>query len=427
MAVPMSADKGSTIAPAVSVVMPSMNQAIFLAEAVRSVLTQEGPATELVVMDGGSDDGSQALLADLANEFPGRLRWASGPDGGPAEAVNEAVRRTRAPLVGWLNSDDLYTPGAIARAAAHLAAYPDHVMVYGHGDHVNGEGAFIERYPSRLPTASLSEWVDGCHICQPTAFFRRAAFDAVGGLDSGFRASFDYELWLRLFKAYPKGVGFINEVQACSRLHAGSITTRFRERVAFEGMEVIRRHLGPAPAHWLLTHVDELCAIHPFLPGGLSLRARCEALATRAAPYLDAEGLGFLYRRLATDPRLALATETVHVGVHADGWAGPSLDIRVQQGQVPVREIRLGCRQQTPGGGRRLAIGIATPEGVVDELRVDGNGAFELALPVTDRRPGARSVLRVYTEGGFVPALVEPCSADRRELAFRVESCHATG
>ncbi|MBT9595635.1 MAG: glycosyltransferase [Vitreoscilla sp.] len=422
----MSADKGSATAPAVSVVMPSMNQVIFLADAVRSVLTQEGPATELVVMDGGSDDGSQALLADLAKEFPGRLRWASGPDNGPAEAVNEAVRRTRAPLVGWLNSDDLYTPGAVARAAAHLASHPDHVMVYGHGDHVDGEGAFIERYPSRTPTAYLSEWVDGCHICQPTAFFRRAAFDAVGGLDSGFRASFDYELWLRLFKAYPKGVGFINEVQACSRLHAGSITTRFRERVAFEGMEVVRRHLGPAPAHWLLTHVDELCAIHPFLPGGLSLRARCEVLAARAAPYLDSEGIGFLHRRLATDPRLALATETVHVGVHADGWAGPSLDIRVQQGPAPVREIRLGCRQQTPGGGRRLTIGIVTPDGKADELRVDGNGAFELVLPVADRRPGARSVLRVYTEGGFVPALVEP-SADRRELAFRVESCRVMG
>lgn len=427
MVASMGTNEESMITPVVSVVMPSMNQANFLAEAVRSVLQQEGPVTELVVMDGGSDDGSQALLADLANEFPGRLRWASGPDGGPAEAVNEAVRRTRAPLVGWLNSDDLYAPGAIARAAAHLTSRADHVMVYGHGDHVDGEGVFIERYPSRPPTAPLSEWVDGCHICQPTAFFRRAAFDAVGGLDSGFRASFDYELWLRLFKAYPRGVGFIDEVQACSRLHAGSITTRFRERVAFEGMQVIRRHLGPAPAHWLLTHVDELCVIHPFLLGGLSLRDRCEALADRAMPYLDADGLGFLRRRLAADPRLAMATETVHVGVHADGWAGPSLDVRVQQGSSPVREIRLGCRQQTPGGGRRLSIGIVTPDGVVDELRVDGNGAFELVLPVSDQRPGSRSVLRAYTEGGFVPALLESGSADRRELAFRVESCRVIG
>lgn len=416
-------DPDSATTPVVSVVMPSMNQMAFLAEAVRSVLQQEGPSTELVVMDGGSDDGSQALLADLANEFPGRLRWASGPDGGPAEAVNEAVRRTRAPLIGWLNSDDLYTPGAIARAAAHLAAHSDHVMVYGHGEHVDGAGAYIERYPSRPPTAPLAEWADGCHICQPTAFFRRAAFDALGGLDTSFRASFDYELWLRLFRAHPKGVGFIDAVQARSRLHAGSITMRFRERVAFEGMQVIRRHLGPAPAHWLLTHVDELCAMHPFLPGGLSLRARCDALAARAAPYLDADGLGLLHRRLATDPRLTMATESVHVGVHADGWAGPSLDIRVQQGEAAVREIRLACRQHTPGGGGCLTIGIVTPDGFVDRLSVDGNGAFELALPVADRRPGARSVLRVCTEGGFVPALVESGSADRRELTFRVESC----
>ncbi len=418
---------GLAAMPVLSVVMPSMNQAAFLAEAVRSVLAAPGPETELVVMDGGSDDGSQALLADLADEFPGRLRWASGPDGGPAEAVNEAVRRTRASLIGWLNSDDLYAPGAITRAVAHLQARPQHAMVYGHGEHVDAAGCFIERYPTRPPSTPLGDWADGCHICQPTAFFRREAFDALGGLDTGLRASFDYELWLRLFKAYPDGVGFIDAVQARSRLHAGGITARFRERVAFEGMQIIRRHLGPAPAHWLLTHVEELCAMHPFLPGGLSLRARCEALAERARPYLDAEGVDLLLHRLAVDPRIAMATESVHVGVHADGWAGPCLDIRVQQGAQPVHQLRLTCRQHSPGGGGRLQIEIDTPQGVADRLTVDGNGEFELVVPVDDRRPGARVLLRVHSQGGFVPSEVEPGSSDRRELAFRVEACQSLG
>jgi hypothetical protein len=410
-------------APAVSVVMPSMNQVAFLGEAVRSVLAAPGPETELVVMDGGSDDGSQALLASLAAEFPGRLSWASGPDGGPAEAVNEAVRRTRAPLIGWLNSDDLYAPGAIARAFDHLTAHADQVMAYGHGEHVDGEGAFIERYPTLPPSTPLGAWADGCHICQPTAFFRRAAFDALGGLDTGLRASFDYDLWLRLFKAYPRSVGFIDAVQARSRLHAGSITLRFRERVAFEGMQVISRHLGPAPAHWLLTHVDELCAMHPFLPGGQSLRERCEGLVARAQAYVDAHGLDLLRSRVAADPRIALATASVHVGVHADGWASTTLDVRIQQGAEPVRTLRLACRQHTPGGGRRLRVTVTAPEGPIDALTVDGNGAFELAFDVADRRPGARLIYRIHSADGFVPAEAEPGSADRRELAFRVEAC----
>lgn len=424
MAVPMSPNTDSPNVPAVSVVMPSMNQVTFLADAVRSVLRQDGPATELMVMDGGSDDGSQALLMDLANEFPGRLRWASGPDGGPAEAVNEAVRRTWAPVVGWLNSDDLYTPGAIARAAAHLAIHPEHVMVYGHGEHVDGDGAFIERYPSRPPSAPLIEWVDGCHICQPTAFFRRDTFLRLGGLDRSLRASFDYDLWLRMFKAYPGRIGFVDAVQAQSRLHSSSITTRFRERVAFEGMQVIRKHLGPAPTHWLLTHFNELCEQHPFLPGELALHERCAALVESAMPYVDQEGHYALSQRLDADVRLRLGTRDVHVGVHADGWASSTLEVRVQQGEQPARHVHLTCRQRTPGGGGRLSIRIDGPDGPIDSLRVDGNGVFELSLPVNDGRRGGRSIYRIVSNGGFIPALSEAGSSDRRELAFLVEECY---
>ncbi|MFO1337528.1 MAG: glycosyltransferase family 2 protein [Burkholderiaceae bacterium] len=418
-------EEGETAAtvPQLSVVMPSMNQAPFLGEAVRSVLQQQGPTTELVVMDGGSEDGSQALLAELGAEFPGRLRWASGPDKGPADAVNQAVRRARAALIGWLNSDDLYVPGAIARAWEHFLRQPRQVMVYGQGDHVDEAGAVIERYPTLPPTASLGAWVDGCHICQPTAFFRRDTFLDLGGLDNGLRASFDYDLWLRMFKAHAGRIGFIDAVQAKSRLHSASITTRFRERVAFEGMQVIRRHLGPAPAHWLLTHVEELCAQHPYLPGGVGLRERCEALIERAIPYIDAEALYTLKRRVATDARLQLATQSVHVGVHADGWASSLLDIRVQQSEDPVREVRLACRQQAPGGGGRLSIRIDGPDGPIDALTVDGNGPFELAFKVSDERKGARPVYRISSWGGFVPASVEAGSQDRRELAFRVEGC----
>jgi hypothetical protein len=415
----------SAAEPLVSVVMPSMNQAAFLGDAVRSVLEQAGPDIELIVMDGGSDDGSQSLLADLASTFPGRLRWASGPDGGPAEAVNEAVRRARAPVIGWLNSDDLYTPGAVARAFEHLQRHAEHVMVYGHGEHVDSAGIVLERYPTRPPSTHLGDWVDGCHICQPAAFFRRQAFLGLGGLDTDLRASFDYELWLRMFRAHPQGIGFLDAVQAQSRLHAGSITMRFRERVAFEGMQVIRRHLGPAPPHWLLTHVEELCDQHPFLPGETSLKERCLALADKAKPFLDADGWQTIHRRLAGDARLAVATSQVHVGIGADGWAPSVLEIRIQQGVQPVRGLRLACRQRTPGAGGRLRIHVVGPQRVVQSLTVDGNGPFEIDFEVEDLRAGARIIYRVQTTGGFVPASVEPGSTDHRELAFLVDACHA--
>lgn len=83
--------------------MPSFNQARFIGEAVRSVMTQGIDDLELVVMDGGSTDGTLDRLASLAAEFPGHLRWFSGPDGGPSEAIHAAIVASRAPIIGWVN------------------------------------------------------------------------------------------------------------------------------------------------------------------------------------------------------------------------------------------------------------------------------------------------------------------------------------
>ena len=272
--------------PPLSVVMPTLDQAAFLREAVASVLAQGIPGLELVVQDGGSRDGTQAILAELAAAHPGVVHWVSEPDDGPADAVNKALARARGTIVGWLNSDDLYAPGAAARALQAFADRPEQVMVYGEGEHVDVGGRFIARYPTRGTDTPLAAWADGCHICQPTAFFRREVPATIGTLDTTLRTAFDYDFWLRLLKACPGRIGFVPEVQARTRLHAGAITLRLRERVALEGVQVIHRHIGPAPAHWLLTHFDELMRELPSgsaeAPGLHMLR-----LVQRAEPSLS--------------------------------------------------------------------------------------------------------------------------------------------
>jgi glycosyltransferase involved in cell wall biosynthesis len=223
--------------PAVSIVMPTLNQAGFIAESVDSVMAQGVDGLELVVSDGGSTDGTLSELAGLAARYPGRLRWTSGPDAGPADAVNAAVARAAAPIVGWLNSDDLYAPGAVRRALEHFAAHPDDVMVYGEADHVDEHGARIERYPSRGPETPMSEYADGCHVCQPSAFFRREAFDALGGLDTRLRAAFDYDFWLRLSREGP--IAKLAKVGVLYRTLPGSVS-RTPRATNFE-YEVLKR------------------------------------------------------------------------------------------------------------------------------------------------------------------------------------------
>ncbi len=246
--------------PLVSVVMPSYNQAGFIEESVASVLGQDYLRTELVVADGGSTDGTLEILRRIGQGDP-RLRWFSRTDSGPAEAINRALARVRGTLIGWLNSDDLYTPGAIARAVEAFANNPAWLMLYGRGEHIDGNGLPLGPYPTLPPTTPAEHFARGCFICQPTVFFRATVPVLLGTLDTSLKASFDFDYWLRAFLAFPERIGFVDAVQARSRLHDQCITRKMRQRVALEGVEVVARHLGQAPIHWLVTYMEELVAL----------------------------------------------------------------------------------------------------------------------------------------------------------------------
>lgn len=409
--------------PTLSIVMPTRNQADFLPSAVTSVLQQaDGAAAdlELVVADGASTDGTPEVLAALAAQHAGRIRWISEPDAGPADAVNKAVRMAGAPLVGWLNSDDLYAPGAAARAVTALQAHPDWVMVYGEGEHVDLHGASLGRYPTRPPETPLSAWRDGCHICQPTAFFRRDAFLALGGLDTHLRAAFDYEFWLRLFKAHPGRIGYLHELQARSRLHAGGITLRMRETVAMEGMEVVHRHLGAAPPHWLVTHVGEALAACPFDAEPDAVRSHLLTLADRATSWLAPGMADTLKREMKAHRAWQLMREDFAVDVHPDGWAPPELSLRLRQrSPQPYRALRLWCRHALPAGGtlRLHTEGLTTPW----QGGCSRPGPFQLTVPLP-QTPGARLSMRLVSDRHFVPADSQPRSQDRRALAFLLDA-----
>jgi glycosyltransferase involved in cell wall biosynthesis len=275
----------SSVLPLVSVVMPSFNHAQFIAESIASVLGQSYPRIELIVADGGSDDGTLAILRDCQAR-DSRLRWFSGPDAGPADAVNKAMGQVRGTVIGWLNSDDLYTAGAVERAVSVLALQRDCAAVYGNGQHIGEEGNTLGDYPTMPPSVSLNTFLDGCFICQPTMFLARSAYMLLGPLDTGLRTAFDFEYWLRLFTHMPGRVGFVEAVQAQSRLHPNGITQRMRREVALEGLKVLRRHLGRAPVHWVLTHVDEILAGIPSAQASPQQRAEIAGFLRQAAEYL---------------------------------------------------------------------------------------------------------------------------------------------
>jgi glycosyltransferase involved in cell wall biosynthesis len=204
--------------PRISIITPSFNQGAFIAEAIDSVLSQGVPGLEYLVVDGGSTDGT----LDVLRHYGDRLRWISEPDGGQADAINKGVRMTSGPIVGWLNADDRYAPRAIVRAVRAFAEAPHAGLVYGRAEFVDRVGhpiaPCVEVEPFDL--GRLINRLD--FIVQPAAFFRRAAFESVGGLDTALRYCLDYDLWIRLAQRFP--VIHIPEVLARVRVYAETKT-----------------------------------------------------------------------------------------------------------------------------------------------------------------------------------------------------------
>ncbi|MGM0855821.1 MAG: glycosyltransferase family 2 protein [Pseudomonadota bacterium] len=255
--------------PLVSIVMPSYNQAGYIETALDSILEQDWTRLEVIVQDGDSTDGTQQLLKEKSQR-DSRVRWASQPDNGPADAINTALGRVRGTVVGWLNSDDCYAKGAISRVVNAFQQHPEWMLCYGEGQHIDASGNLLERYPT-LPNAMNSKTIEpdtwalpdktsfqrGCFICQPTVFFKAVLPRLLGPLDASLGASFDFDYWLRAFKAFEGRIGFVPQIQAYSRLHDDTITHQQRSRVMLEGMTVLARHQGSAPGHWVLSYLYE--------------------------------------------------------------------------------------------------------------------------------------------------------------------------
>ncbi|MDL1897252.1 glycosyltransferase, partial [Anaerolineae bacterium CFX7] len=179
--------------PRVSIVTPSFNQAAFLEETIRSVLTQNYPHIEYIVIDGGSTDGS----VDIIRKYENRLAyWVSEQDAGQADAINKGWRRATGEIIAYLNSDDTYEPGAVRAAVEYLAQHPETAMVYGHCYQVNEHGervGTLRAIPVNIHTLLLHN-----AIMQPTAFIRRRVLDHTGMLDVELGHAMDYDLWLRI-------------------------------------------------------------------------------------------------------------------------------------------------------------------------------------------------------------------------------------
>ena len=224
--------------PLVSIVTPSYNQARFLEETIRSVLAQDYPRLEYIIVDGASTDGSLEIIQNYTDRL---AWWVSEPDQGQTDAINKGFSKAKGEILAWLNSDDTYRPGAVSAAIKGFLQYPEYGLVYGGADFIDEKGDLIGRFPARQ--TDYRRLRQGyVHIPQQAAFFRASFWRKVGPLDPSFYFAMDYDLWVRIAAIAP--IRYMPEVWANFRLHTGGKTIADDDRCWPEMLRVHFRDGG---------------------------------------------------------------------------------------------------------------------------------------------------------------------------------------
>jgi glycosyltransferase involved in cell wall biosynthesis len=217
--------------PLVSIITPSYNQGRFIRQCIESVLTQDYPRIEYIIIDGGSTDET----IDIIKEYEDKLIWISEKDEGQSDAINKGFKMAKGEIIAWLNSDDTYEPRAVSNSVKYFMEDKDIVLTYGEGYITNDQDERVKKFDA---TQEFDLWTlihVWDYIMQPTTFFKKETIEKLGYLDKNLNWCMDWDLWIRLANAGK--VKYISEFIANSREYGDTKTStggykRFKEIVA---------------------------------------------------------------------------------------------------------------------------------------------------------------------------------------------------
>jgi glycosyltransferase involved in cell wall biosynthesis len=380
----------------VTVVTPSLNQGPFLRATIESVLSQDYPNIEYIIMDGGSTDASESIAADYSS----RLTWVSERDRGQSDAINKGFRRAKGDIVAWLNSDDLLLPGAVTHAVEALTRHRDAGAVYGEGYLIDRAGNVTRRFPYSQPfdlwrLAHLSDY-----ILQQSVFFRRSVFDEVGFVREDLHYAMDWELLIRIGKRHP--LIFIPQFLGCLREYPEAKSFSGGMRRVREIRKVLSEHTGRRfPPGWIVYGLETYREMW------------CEKIrSTGSGPLAKLSQIG---QSLLTYTCGYLAGRTLNYaqGWYADGWAGPRLLYMLPAGRG---SFRIDGMLPVTGWLTGQSIEVIAGKGSLGRHRLNP-GAFSFEVSVPEELAGKPVNLELRASHVFVPAYSTP-SSDFRQLCY---------
>lgn len=385
--------------PLVTIVTPSYNQGEFIRATIESVLSQDYPLVEYIIMDGGSTDQTAAIVS----EYAGRLAWTSEPDRGQAHAINKGFQRARGDIVAWLNSDDILLPGAVTAAVQEWERVPEAGAVYGEGYLMDREGRFTRRFPATEPFNLWKLVYLSDYVLQQSTFFRRSAVEQVGWLDESLHYAMDWDLLIRLGTRYglhytPAYLGALREYAEAKSFAGG------RRRVE-EIRRVLERHTGlrHAPGFWTY-------GLDTYQRGWM------DRLENRSPRWLRIPATVLsLMVYVITAAAIMLILRNAQ-GVHADGWVADRFEWMLPEGAGDVV-----VQGRVPADSRlRGAILTATAAGQPLGSWPVGPGDFEVRFQAPER-PGPFS-FELHCSRYRRPPLGSELSW--RRMAFQLRSIH---
>jgi glycosyltransferase involved in cell wall biosynthesis len=386
--------------PLVTIVTPSYNQGHFIRATIESVLAQDYPNIEYIVMDGGSRDNTSEIVA----EYQSHLTYFSEKDSGQSEAINKGFRRGKGEILFWINSDDTMMPGATSKAVAALEANPNAGALYGEGFLLDRDGKITQRFPHTVPPNLWRLAFVADYILQQSAYFRRWALDEVGYLGEKLHWTLDWDLFIRIAKKYP--LVYLNEDLGCLREYAETKSSAGGVKRAIEIRDVLRKHTGRRyPPGYLLYGAD-------------TYRLMYLDLVDRTVP----KSLGLLVKTLKFGGNLIaghIMDWAAHKaqGIYSDGWVRRKAYWMLPQGCGAI-EISGSC----PDWGHAL-------EGQTLNVRANREdmgthpvpvGDFRIRIDAGDRFAKSPPELVLTASRSAIPQIFT-LDLEVRRLAFRLD------
>jgi len=351
--------------PLVSIITPSYNQGRFIEETILSVLTQDYPHIEYLVVDGGSTDNTLEIL----KKYEGRLTWLSESDHGQSDAINKGFRMARGEVLAWLNSDDTYLQGAVRKAVTHLMNHPDVMMVYGEGFQTDENSRVKGRFPWTEPFNLWKLVYLSDYILQQTAFFRRQVFDTIDMLDETLRWGMDWDLWIRIGKRFrveyvPAYLANLRQYPEAKTYSGGP--ERFRELVALMRKHGTRRY---PPAY--------------FTYGLETAWKNTRSLLKRLLPGIEKQP-GILSRLISPILGQVVGRIVLHAqGLYQDGWVSRKAHFLLANPNGSRRLTLSGSLQDVRHKRLPMTISVCVNGRVLAPLTVSP-GSFSESLELPD-------------------------------------------